>query len=209
VITVRNLEVARILEAMVVERQIRGVGKMLVSTEKGAGGSLDPHSPGSHGARTHVVLMKKTPPAEMATGVCDGPLGLWSPGLGKTRGVVGRVDRWKMGCVGIGVGQVVGTKLWGGAKKLGRTKEGAGGLRIANPREARLSIPAVPASPGPDDKPRVGGMMATGLCGGNLRIRFPMVDDRLGVGGCVNELRVGCVEMGEAKMIGGQILGVG
>jgi len=106
---------------------------MLVNTEKGAGGVLGSPQPRVAGGSDPCGPDEEDPPAEMATGVCDGPLGLWSPGLGKTRGVVGRVDRWKRECVGIGEGQVVGAKLWGGAKKLGRTKEGGGGLRIAHP----------------------------------------------------------------------------
>jgi len=37
----------------------------------------------------------------LATGVCDGLLWLWSPGVDKKRGVVGCEDKWKVGCVEI------------------------------------------------------------------------------------------------------------
>jgi len=74
---------------------------------------------------------------------------------------------------------------------------------------AGLSIPAVPASPGPEDKPLVGGMLATGLCGGKMRSRCSGVEGKWGVGGCANKWRVGRVEIGEAMVIGGQFVGVG
>jgi len=187
---------------MVVEWPIRGVGKMLVSLEKGAG--WGPWSPTAQGGSGPIC-----PLGGPRQGIGRGWVGHWGvrwafgdvgrmlpTGVGKIRGVVGCVDKWKMGCVEIGEGKVVGAKLWGGVKMLGRIKEGGGGLRIAHPREAVVSIPAVPASPGPDDKPLVGDMMATGLCGGNLRTRYSGVDEKWGVGvvltnGELDALRLG------------------
>jgi len=106
--------------------------------------------------------------------------------------------------------------------------EGAGALGVTQPRVAQvppdpwvapgrastgegvagLSIPAVPASLGPEDKHLLGDMLATGLCGGRLRARYPGVEGKSGVGGCANKWRVGRVEIGEAMDIGRQFVGV-
>jgi len=46
---------------------------------------------------------------------------------------------------------------------------------------AGLSIPDVPASPDPEDKPHVGDMLATGPCGDGLRARYLGVEGKWGV----------------------------
>jgi len=77
----------------------------------------------------------------VATGVCDGQLEVWSTVMGKSLGMIGCVEKWKVGCVEIKKGKVVTAKQWEVVQKLGESKEGGGILGNTQPREEELWVP--------------------------------------------------------------------
>jgi len=178
------------------------VGPGRASTGEGVAGLYIPAVPASPGPEDKPLVGHM-----LAAGLCDGKLRSTYPGVEGKWGVRGCANKWGVVRVEIGEAMVIGGQFVGVEKLLMGIVEGAGALGVtqsrvapvhpdpwvapgrASTREgvAGLSIPAVPASPSPEDQPLVGDMLATGLSGGGLRSRYSGVEGKWGVGGCANK----------------------